>query len=191
MDKPERTRKEDQLTLEQDEQVDKWCNLIRDEETLPSPKITWDEYRDQLNKTLKKGKIIVVGAKEVTRGDGYNRYKCWESRPSWGGFEIYKVNSIKRDRSAVEISFPEVYSYNSRGGDSYYSRYRGGELSGRSSHKWVPIEYILNITDYTLGDYEMFLCNRATKGEYQKWARYLLTAEEYARGDVKLSDKAP
>jgi len=52
-------------------------------------------------------------------------------------------------------------------------------------HEWIPVDRVLNVSDYTLGDYKMFLCDRALLGEYLKWAQYLLTAEDWARDRKK------
>jgi len=181
-------------------QISKWCNLVRDEEALPAPPLDWKEYQERMNSTLKKGKVVMVGAtyrrkwhSTGNRGSGYWGECFWDESPAYGlftSYTIYKVASVKRDRSAVEITFPERYSDNSYEDDGWrgQGRYRGGELSGRTSHLWVPMKYILNVSDYTLGDYMMFLCNHAAKGKYNKWARYVITAEEFARGNLKVEE---
>jgi len=47
------------------------------------------------------------------------------------------------------------------------------------------MEEVFNIKNYNLGDYKMFLCDRVAKGKYIDWAIPLLTAEEYARKNLK------
>jgi hypothetical protein len=52
-------------------------------------------------------------------------------------------------------------------------------------HEWIPITRVLNVSDYNLGDYKMFICDRTLQGQYLKWAQYLLTAEDWARARAK------
>ena len=51
----------------------------------------------------------------------------------------------------------------------------------RMCHEWIPVDRILNVSDYNAGDYKMFLCDHSLKGQYLKWAKYLLSAEDWAR----------
>ena len=63
----------------------------------------------------------------------------------------------------------------------------------QTRHLWVPIAEVFNVSDYNLGDYKMFLCDRALQGSYLKWASQLLHAEDEARKakgrDVSLKSK--
>lgn len=164
------------INLASNDLLGTWVNIIRDEESLPAPPMPFKEYRLQLNKTLRKGKVAAIGAYQ--RDTGYGG-KAWERG---NDPYLYEVQSVKRDNSAVKISFPHVYSDRSYSW-SYELDDRRGTPSGRTAHRWVPIKYVMNVTDYNLGDYKMFLCNHAAKGEYLEWAKYLLTAEEYHRGN--------
>ena len=158
--------------------LDTWVRAIRDEEGLPAPSVSIDEYRNQLNKSLRKGKVAVICAAQ--RAESYGG-KSWES--AWPA--LFEIQSMKSDGSAVKVSFPHVYSDRSYQWGRYSDR-EPGELSGKTSHCYVPIEYVMNATDYNLDDYKMFLCDRAAHGEYLKWAKYLITAEDYKRGAVKV-----
>jgi len=51
---------------------------------------------------------------------------------------------------------------------------------------WIPMEEVFNIDNYNLGDYKMFLCDKALHGRYLDWAPALLTAEDEIRAKSKL-----
>lgn len=160
-----------------------WINIIRDEETLPAPKLDWEEYRNQLNKSIRKGKMVYASYDKF-------RYIGWSDKKKcvFSAHGFYRVRSIKRDRSEIEVTEPEAYSMNSYESDGWntYGRYRGGEPSGRTAHCWIPMKNIFNVSDYTVGDYKMFLCNRAAQGKYLEWASWLLKAEDFALGKAKI-----
>lgn len=172
------------ISLGDPEEAHKWMTIVRDEETLPARRLIWETYRDQLNKSLKKGKVVCVNAQRMTN-KWHDEY-WWDDRPKWHNPKLYKIESVKRDRSAVQISWPHRYGWNYE--DPYTGSYdKANELSGKMSHCWVPMEYIINVTDYMAGDYKMFLCNRAARGHYLKWAPFLLTAEDYQQGRAEIS----
>lgn len=161
----------------------KWMKIIRDEESLPSRRLIWETYRDQLNKTIKKGKVICLHAQRMT--DKWRSEFWWDTRPAWLNPQLFEVEAVKRDRSEVQVGWPHVYSY------GYYDPdtgcYKGGQPSGKRSHCWIPMEHVFNVTDYMPGDYKMFLCNRAARGKYLKWAPFLLSAENYKNGKEELA----
>ena len=176
--------------------VDKWIRTIRDEENvIDSPPISWEEYRDNLNKTLRKGKVVygVVQYYKKLNSDEYGGHldynghrrdygrrqkHGWQSEP----YDFSIVKSVKKDKSAVKVTFPWGET------NWKYDSYKGLVAPYESSRKcnlWVPMKWIINVTDYNLDDYKMFLCNRHANGQYLKWAPYLLSAEDYKRGKFK------
>lgn len=173
--------------------LDEWVRLVRDEEMgLPSNKVTFAGYRDQLNKTLKVGKCVYIRLPEIHSRKYAGPYyydeetgkkvdlprRSWVSNPLP---KVCKVVGIKRDRSAVYVSWPQ-------GKCSEYHYDKDGKWTNKTDrlcHQWIPFKYCLNITDYHLGEYKMFLCDRALKGQYLEWAPFLLTAEDWARERAK------
>ncbi len=159
--------------------MDLWVGCIRDEEIgLPNKTVTWEEYRDQINKTVRRGNLVWSSWVSDKLGY-YNRrnegtvYNQWEheiaNRP-----KVCKITAIRRDRSEVRITWEaEYYNYDWRSATS------GDQV--RNRHYWVPMKEVFNITGYNLGDYKMFLCDRSLRGEYLEWAPALLTAEDLAR----------
>lgn len=172
----------------------KWIELVRDEENvLTSNRLTWEEYRDQLNKTLKPGKWVKID-------HDYNEKYEDGCTPSYGddwrykmkrGFavnqmpKIIKVTSVKRDKTAVKVSWPwgqlqnPIKIWQPDPDKPGWGHYDYDYSTNRMCHEWIPVEKVLNISDYTPGDYKLFLCDRSLQGEYLKWAPYLLDAEKW------------
>jgi hypothetical protein len=170
--------------------LDEWVRLIRDEEdALPSNRITFEEYQKQLNSSLRKGKWVYVDHKYNEKyKDGETPYgdSRWRPAPRRGYFvnsmpQICKVDSVKKDGSSVLVSWPwgrvrGKWGWNRETGKSEWL-----DESSRMCHEWLPVSRVLNLNDYHQGDYKMFLCDHAMKGEYLTWAQYLLTAEDFSR----------
>jgi len=53
----------------------------------------------------------------------------------------------------------------------------------------VPFEELLNVSAYKPGDYKQFYRDPRTRQEYLKWAYFLLAAEEYHAGTLKLGEE--
>ena len=189
------------INLVQVGQIDEWIRLIRDEEDgLPCNKINFDEYKVQLNKTLRVGKSVYIrypvtyekyrNSRTYAYTDPDTHKEVVLPRRSWNAKampQICKIDAMKRDKSAVYVSWPQgelscgkrvwVPSTSKPGWGHYEHIYE----TDRMFHEWVPTKFVLNLTDYTQGDYKMFLCDRALKGKYLEWAPFLLTAEDFSR----------
>lgn len=175
------------VKLASKEHIGTWLKVVRDEEMVldSSTVLNWEEYRDQLNKTLKKGKVV-VGAyghiQKLMKEDGYGTEYSGRKFP-WNYTmppELCEVQSIKRDKSAVLV----IWNWGEING--HYDDYgRWTCHTDRKRRAWIPMNEVLNATDYTVGDYKMFLCNRSTITQYLKWASLLLGAESFQqRGGV-------
>jgi len=186
------------VKLTKNEHMDKWVKCCRDEEDgLPSNKVNWKDYRDQMNKTVRKGKKVWSKWFPDTYGEyrNYNaNFKTYTmpeqevtQRP-----RVCEVTAVRRDRSEVRISFEA----------KRWVRGRWASYTWVDSHEkvvkrgvWVPMEAVFNVSDYNMGDYKMFLCDRALQGAYLKWAEPLLTAEDEKRKeqgrDVEPKSKKP
>jgi hypothetical protein len=99
---------------------------------------------------------------------------------------ICRVDSIRKDRSAVRVSWPwgqtrgrYVPCRNKPGYQEYSTE------TDKMLHEWVPMHFCLNLSDYTPGDYKMFLCDRSLMGKYLEWAPFLLCAEDWQRNRAK------
>jgi hypothetical protein len=188
------------VKLTRDDHMEKWVKCVRDEEDgLPNNSVTWEEYRDQMNKTVRKGKKVW----SKWYPDSYGRYH-WSSssdRVQYSQVEmeviqrprVCEVVSVKKDKSEVRIKWvidKYVYGRWDRSGC-----WVDGHDKKQSRYLWVPTEHVFNLSDYTLGDYKMFLCDRTLQGNYLEWASQLLHAEDEARKvtgrDVSLKSKRP
>lgn len=181
-------------------QMDEWVRLIRDEEDgLPCNKLTWEDYRKQLNSTIKVGKWVYIRYPKVytQRYSGpayYDQEEKKEVKLPRRGFcdnpmpEICQIDSMKKDGSAVRVSWPKGKLSRPKEGawvpnpkKPGWGHYETIWDSDKMLHEWVPTKYVLNLSDYTPGDYRMFLCDHALKGKYLQWAPYLLSAENWQR----------
>lgn len=105
--------------------------------------------------------------------------------------DLCVVDSMKRDGSMVRVSWP--WGRLAKGRERWVeSPTRPGwghneydTKTDRMCHEWIPINRVLNVSNYNAGDYKMFLCDRSLRGQYIKWAQYLLTAEDWARDRAK------
>jgi len=174
-----------------------WIDLVRDEERgLPCNKIDWPEYRKQLNSTLRKGKWIYIDCSWDANFKGGERDSKYD-RPRRGYRAntmptLCKVDIVKRDGSMVRVSWPWGHRAIPLRGKWIenpkkpgWGHYEWNHETERMCHEWVPVTRVLNVSDYQLGDYKMFLCDRALQGAYLQWAQYLLTAENWARARAK------
>lgn len=158
--------------------AEKWFRPIHDEEDgLPSanPPV-WDTYRDAHNAKIKVGSMV---------------WATWMERRRWktSRFEdseyeatgVHEVTQIKRDRSAVRISWPQPDREGWQYPDGWYRGHGewGKWPTGKKEHRWVKIKDCFNVSTYRMGDYKLFLCDHYLKGAYAEWAHQLLSAEKW------------
>jgi hypothetical protein len=181
--------------------MDEWVRLIRDEEDgLPCNRVTFQGYQAQLNRTLRKGKWVFVDNKYDEHFKyGWRPYheelKWTRSKRGWQVNDmpqVCKVDSMNKDGTQVRVSWPWGNLSNPKKGKWIENPKRPGwghhELiwtSDRICHESIPINRVLNVSDYNLGDYKMFLCDRGLRGKYLEWSQYLLNAEDWARNRAK------
>jgi len=167
--------------------IDVWIKCIRDEEdSLPNLTVTWDEYRDHKNKTIRKDRLVWSTWYPDDMG-------TWSSRHSYTDYSvkenevinrpnICKVTAIKRDRSEVRISWTvKRWSWGYRDYRNSFGDWVDGGDRMVNRHLWVPMKHVFNITGYNKDEYKMFLCDRALLGKYLEWAPALLSAEDLSR----------
>ncbi len=175
------------IKLNRPEHMDLWIKCVRDEEVgLPNKIVTWEEYRDQINKTIRRGNLVYSS----WFPDDYGSYSSRHNYTNYTSQEqavvdrprVCKVTGIRRDRSEVRISWTaEYYRYGYYDYNSYHRRWVDGGDTTRTRHLWIPMKEVFNINGYNLGDYKMFLCDRSLRGSYLEWAPQLLTSEDLAR----------
>jgi hypothetical protein len=177
------------INLRKPESMETWLRLVRDEErALPPTALDWKTYQKQLNSTLKAGKWIYINREyeknvyhERFDRDGSRRKQWWANRIP----KTCKIDRIKKDRTMVYVSWP-MGKTRGRYVYSYATDHREWvDETDRMMHDWIPVEYVLNLSDYTLGDYKLFLSHYEVKKDYGSWARYILNAEDWARQRAK------
>jgi hypothetical protein len=52
----------------------------------------------------------------------------------------------------------------------------------------VPADALFNVSAYKPGDYKIFFADPRTRQAYLRWAPFLLTAEEFHAGKIKLRE---
>jgi hypothetical protein len=188
-------------------QIDEWLNLVRDEEmALTGTKVTFEGYLGQLAKTVRVGKwVYVLGQYRRAERESKWSNESWSRlhgksvkvvrpRRGWSAPalpSVCKVDSMRKDGSAVHVSWPK--GENIRGRKRWvdnpkrpgWGHYDYEHETDTMLHEWIPIGFVMNLTDYTAGDYKMFLCDRSLQGQYLEWAGALLTAEDWARERAK------
>lgn len=189
------------INLGNPKDMEKWVVLLRDEErALPSNRVQFEVYQKQINSTLRKGKWVYVDQNYDERypgGQNPNYSGCRYQSPPKRGYatnrmpELCQIISMKRDGSAVHLSWPKgerstpkkvwVDSKDRPGWGHEEHIYKTDQMC----HEWIPTERVFNVSDYQMGGYKMFLCDRSLQGSYLKWAQYLLTAEDWARAREK------
>jgi len=199
-----------EINLANESDMAAWLNLVRDEEgALGAGGLseTWEQYRDERNAWLKKGDWIysrywdgrkrphemdkcphIIQVKRVRVG---NKGDVVPHR-SEGYGQHYRTITEGRDEKqcvgvpGVEVEWESEFEVYRRGYSSLnYHVGRGYAEVKRKGHMWIPLTEVLNLSEYALGDYKKFLCDRTQKGAYLKWAPYLLSAEDWKRGQTK------
>lgn len=180
-----------EIKLNSDEHLAKYFRLIRDEEDgLPNNQITFEAYGDRANRKIRAGDLVY--STWITEECDSALYDLRNSRGSWGRHgptkmqeeiigrpRVCRVATVKKDRSEVQIEWEQNYYFYGRG---WAQR---DEDRTRVRHLWVPMNEVFNVSAYKLGDYRMFLCDRALRGAYLKWAAPILTAEDIAQQAAK------
>lgn len=171
------------INLSEPEAVGQFIRLNFDEELgLPSSNPpSWEDYLKGKNALIKPGCQVWASWTEEGR-DRYDRHD--RTRTITGS---HKVTSVKKDRSAVRVSWERGRKGKREGWEfptgwwSGYGRWGEWDYKNKWVHKWVPMNQVFNMDAYIRGEYKTFLCDAYLKGAYLKWAPQLLSAEKYWR----------
>lgn len=153
--------------------------------------IDFEEYRAQLNKSLKKDSVTVgqqlfwlkaEAEKENRRLDndwrnrGDYRHKTFQPYNDPGPGVIAKISKFSKKGCTFEWK---------RGRKNWN---RWGNNSDINRRITVPSEELLNISTYTPGDFHLFFDDARTRADYLRWAPLLLEAEEFYAGNRKVGE---
>ncbi len=180
------------IRLTKNEHMERWVKCVRDEEkALPANRVTWKGYVEQINKTIRKGKKVWSAWYPEDYGRWYRDHTVFTSKEEdvIGRPRVCEIVSIRRDRSEVRIKWTfekYVYGYCDKWGE-----WVSGHNKEITRYLWVPIGEVVNVSDYNIGDYKMFLCDRTLQGKYLEWAPVLLTAEDMKRIEAGRTPKNP
>lgn len=140
----------------------------------------FEEYRRQLNKSLKVG-CHTIGQRDAWHAhmkDRYGEKKYWGHKHGHGPSKIDQVHRMKRDGScefkwarnrvtAQWIDHPTKPGY-------LEAVYPDIEV------KWLcPPEFLTCVDAYTPGDFRLFYDDPRTRAEYLQWAPILLACEDW------------
>lgn len=166
----------DRIDFANEDCVAQYVVPVRDEEDgLPtSQPISWEAYRDELNSSLKRGDVV------------YADFECYDKhaftsdkRAHYCGY--YRFEKKKGDKFIVSgvqtrwgYQFPKAREWlgESKGelGDWPMKRRKMYSL-----HR----DELLNCEAYAPGEYKLLLCDAKMKGQYLRWAKFLLNCERY------------
>lgn len=169
------------INLSDMEHVRNFIHANHDEEMgLPSSNPpSWEAYRNEKNAQMRVGGYAWATWTEEHRG-----YKSSYKSSDKVVKGIYQVTSIKKDRTAVRVSWSrgkrEGYEFPT-GWWSGYGKWGQWEYKNKWCHKWVPMHDCFNVDAYVPGEYKTFLCDAYLKGAYLEWAPQLLSAEKHWR----------
>lgn len=155
---------------------------------LPVDKPDFEAYRARLNKTLKRGSIC-VGQDEAfvareTERENARRDRDWRRpRDGWRPKRYRPDDNNGPGMVAIVVA---------RVGKACRFEWR---REARTRSRWnqhierfvldtmtVKDGELLNIDEYQIGDYKVFLADPRTRADYMKWAPLLLVAEEVKTG---------
>lgn len=151
---------------------------------------SWEEYKAACNATIGVGSVVTGQhefwyaslPREVSRDSrGYGNgehvpYRYTDGNPGPGVIAVVPEWSTRTKKATfrwVQTRYIYRRSRYEQSGDREYAR----SIS-------VPVAELFNISGYKLGDYRQFFNDPRTRRNYVKWAHLLLTAEEYAAGNL-------
>jgi hypothetical protein len=172
------------INLSDDQHIEQFFKTVYDEEDgLPSHNPpNFESYLDRINALLATGNYVwsrwhPEEDYEVNHQSSYRHLKNHRRRP-----DICRVTAIKRDRSAIRVSWSwgETYGWHDHPDKPGWRKW-GSYTVDRMKHCWIPMKEVFNLTAYCTGDYKPFICDAFQKGRYLEWAPQMLDAELWLR----------
>jgi len=164
------------------------------------------EYQRQINKNLKRGDITIgqqlawekqEAVKENDRqANDYriqhsSNYRCYRPYGNPGPGEAAVIVRFSKKHQTC------TYAWVRKSANYYwlpvsdrpgYVRQQRKDIKARGT---VSIKSLFRVESYTPGDYHIFFDDPRTRADYLKWAPYLLMAEDYHAGKIKVGPEEP
>ena len=147
----------------------------------------FEAYRARLNASLEVG-AMTIGQQEAWIAREREKDSNWsgrrfESRTFHTPYNDDGPGKIARvdqwQRRAKKATFVWTKEPTWRTVEARRRDYRSDPRALIPCSIMVPVAELLNVSAYTPGDFRQFYADPRTRGDYLKWARYLLTAEDY------------
>lgn len=165
--------------------------LIYDQQTLfDGQRPDFEEYRRKLGEAITKDSTL------------FGQEQIWEEQEGKKESGRRRSESVKHFRphgnpGPGRLAKPEKLKKN---GDAVFAWYRQRQtpvtrrlfMPQRERIRCtlsVPLDKLFNMSAYQAGDYLQFFRDPRTRAEYMKWAEILLTAEEFAAGNLKAQER--
>lgn len=159
--------------------------------------IDWEKWKAEKNRALKPGSVV-AGARfwwledirkkrsEMTKEER-NRYSSKETDEN-GPSEVARVVSIRKGRAYFK--WTKTTKFGGHWESTYFSRRRWVTPEPRISNvTWsVEVEKLLCLDNYQPGEMKQFFNDPRTRLHYAKWAPYLLTAEAFSLGKIRVTE---
>lgn len=156
-----------------------------------SAPLDFEEYRRQLNKSLKVGCVTVgqqhlwMAAEAVKEND--RRHRDWRNNSR----DRFPLKTFRPHGNPGPGRFAKVASISRKGMATFeWTREYKRADSWHEADKPIPtvgsypVDSLLNASAYTAGDFKLFYADPRTRAEYIQWAPFLLAAEDFANGKI-------
>lgn len=152
----------------------------------------FEAYRQACNRSLKTGSVT-YGQQDYWERIEAEKENSKRERSRWGRQSEYRHTTFRPYGNPGPGEIARVGRWMQRTRKAVYTwtrerqRYqRYGSNDRLPASIAVPAAELLNLDAYKPGDFRQFYADPRTRRQYLKWAAALLTAEEYAAGNVKV-----
>lgn len=152
----------------------------------------FEAYRAKLAESITAGSVT-IGQKAVWRKREYDRERNRRNRAGFFGESDENDFFYFEPRGGGPGMVSRVFSVSHKG--CKYRWLRSRVNSYKTDDKVldtlvVPTDVLFNVSAYKPGDIRQFFNDPRTRAEYLRWAPYLIVAEEYAAGNIKVQEPA-
>lgn len=143
---------------------------------VPAHKPSFEAYKKKLNDLIVPGSVT-YGQRAEWNEEVNGEHRGERDRRYWykGPGVIHPVSRIKKDGTLV-------YTWVDFNYQSERTHERSFEIQPTS---------VFNLSAYTPGDFKQFFADPRTRADYLRWAKEMLTAEEYKAGNLKPDVQRP
>jgi len=155
------------------------------------PPPDFDAYRKKLNDALGEGSVTIGQedywerreADKVKARDWRREYTWMEKHQPFGNPGPGKVAVVKRWMPKAKKAVFRWERRRTGGTPSWRIRPLSDTIPVTLK---VPAGKLFNVSAYKPGDFKQFFADPRTRAQYLKWADFMLTAEEYHAGNVRV-----